>query len=51
MYTKPLTQTLPLPNFDGLWGILLKLLTEKGDHVTTQGAVRLTVIAAGAIQH
>ena len=35
---------LPLPNFDDLWYIILKLLTEKGDHVTSQGVVHITVI-------
>ena len=33
-----------LPKFDGLWCIILKLLTKKGDRVTSQDAVRITVI-------
>jgi len=33
--------TMPLPNFDSLWYyIILKLLTKKVDHATSQGAVR-----------
>ena len=32
------------PNFDDLWYIILKLLIEKGDHVTSQGVVCITVI-------
>ena len=40
---------MPIPNFDGLWCIILKLFSEKGDGVANQGvanqgAVRITVI-------
>ena len=50
---------MPVPNFDGLWCIILKLFSEKGDGVANQGAVRITVIsmynsnhamAAGAVR-
>ena len=30
---------MPIPNFDGLWCIILKLFSEKGDDVSIQGAV------------
>ena len=45
---------MPIPNFDGLWCIILKLFSEKGDGVASQGAVRITVITrwqlpAGAV--
>ena len=30
--------------FDGLWCIILKLFSEKGDGVANQGVVRITVI-------
>ena len=35
---------MPIPNFDGLWCIILKLFSEKGDGVANQGTVRITVI-------
>ena len=35
---------MPVPNFDGLWYIILKLCSDKGDGVANQGVVRITVI-------
>ena len=34
---------MPIPNFDGLWCIILKILTEKGDHVASQGVLHITI--------
>ena len=38
------TFLMPLPNFDGLWYMILKLLTKKRDPVTIQGVVHISVI-------
>ena len=35
---------MPIPFFDGLWYIIVKLFSKKGDGVANQGAVRITVI-------
>ena len=35
---------MPIPIFDGLWRIILKLFNKKGDGVAIQGVVCITVI-------
>ena len=40
---------MPIPNFDGLWCIILKLFSENGDHVASQGKLRITVIMLGQL--
>ena len=35
---------MPILNFDGLWNIVLRLLSEKGDRVASQGVLHITVI-------
>ena len=35
---------MPIPNFDRQWCIILKLFSEKGNSVASQGTLRITII-------